>query len=65
MYHEEAPAGDFTCQKCQKSFAGKGLLAKHMKHSMYDIMKNYECEHCRKKYKKRGIFAQAHIIALP
>ena len=30
MYHEEALAGDFTCQKCQKSFAGKGLLSKHM-----------------------------------
>ena len=65
MYHGEAPAGDFTCQKCQKSFVGKGLLSKHMKHSMCDIMKNYECEHCRKKYKKKESLDKHILLHFP
>ena len=48
MYHGEAPSGDFTCQK---SFAGKGLLSKHIKYSKCDTMKNFQ--HCWKKYKKK------------
>ena len=32
MYHGATPADDFTCEKCQKCFVGKGLLAKHIKH---------------------------------
>ena len=65
MYYGESPAGDFTCQKCQKSFAGKGLLSKHMKHSMCDIMKNYECEHCRKKYKKKESLDKHILLHFP
>ena len=53
MYHGEAPSGDFTCHKCKKSFAGKGLLSKHIKYSMRDTMKNFQCQHCWKKYKKK------------
>ena len=64
MYHGEAPAGDFTFQKCQKSFAGKGLLSKYMKHSMCDSMKNYECEYCRKKYKKRILWISTYCSSL-
>ena len=40
MYHGATPADDFTCEKCQRCFAGKGLLAKHIKHSICDKMKN-------------------------
>ena len=65
MYHGEAPAGDFTCQKCQKSFAGKGLLSKHMKHSMSDVMKNYEYEHCREKYQKKDSFDKHILLHFP
>ena len=46
MYHGEAPSGDFTCPKCQLTFAGKGLLSKYIKYSMCDSMKNFECAQC-------------------
>ena len=49
MYHEEQPSGDFSCTKCNKSFAGKGLLSKHVKYAMCDTMKNFECPHCWRK----------------
>ena len=45
MVHEEQLYGDFTCIKCYKTFTGKGLLSKHFKYAMCDIMKNFECPH--------------------
>ena len=64
MYHGEAPSGDFTCPKFQKTFTGKGLLSKHIKYSMCDTMKNFECPHCWKKVQEKRILGKAHIIAL-
>ena len=65
MYHRATPAHDFTCEKCLKSFAGKGLLAKHIKHSMCDVMKNYQCEHCRKKYKQKQSLDKHMLLHFP
>ena len=65
MYHGATPADDFTCEKCQKCFGGKGLLAKHIKHSMCDIMKNYQCEHCRKKYKQKQSLDKHMLLHFP
>ena len=65
MYHGATPADDFTCEKCQKCFAGKGLLAKHIKHSMCDIMKNYQCEHCRMKYKQKQSLDKHMLLHFP
>ena len=62
-YHREAPSGDFTCQKCQKTFAGKGLLSKHIKYSICDTIKNLSVHIAGKSTRKR-ILGQAHIIAL-
>ena len=64
MYHGATPADDFICEKCQKCFAGKGLLAKHIKHSMCDIMKNYQCEHW-KKYKQRQFLDKHMLLHFP
>ena len=52
MYHGEAPSGDLTCPKCPKTFAGKGLLSKHLKYSMCDTMKNFECTLLEKVHEK-------------
>ena len=65
MYLGEAPSGDFTCQKCQKTFAGKGLLSKHIKYSMCDTMKNFECPHCWKKYKKKECLDKHILLHFP
>ena len=62
MYHGEAPSGDFTCQK---TFAGKDLLSKHIKYSMCDTMKNFECPHCWKKYKKKGSLDKHILLHFP
>ena len=65
MYHGETPSGDFTCPKCQKTFAGKGLLSKHLKYSMCDTMKNFECPHCWKKYKKKNPWTNIYYCMFP
>ena len=65
MYHGEAPSGDFTCQKCQKTFAGKGLLSKHIEYSICDTMKNFECPHCWKKYKKKEPLDKHILLHFP
>ena len=65
MYHGATPADDFTCEKCQKCFAGKGLLAKHNKHSMCDIIKKLSMFTLQKEVQTKAIFRQAHVTSFP
>ena len=65
MYHEEQPSGDFTCIKCKKTFAGKSFLSKHLKYAMCDTMKNFECPHCWRKYKKAESLEKHKLVHFP
>ena len=55
MYHEQEPSADFTCEKCKKSFAGKGPLSKHIKYSMHNTMKNFQCVYIAGKNTRKKI----------
>ena len=52
-------------QNVKKTFAGKGLLSKHLKYSMCDTMKNFECPHCWKKYKKKESLDKHILLFFP
>ena len=45
--HGEEKDKDFTCEKCNKSFDGQHLLAKHVKAGICDLPKNFECNICK------------------
>ena len=43
----------------------KGFLSKHIKYSMCDTMKNFECQHCWKKYKKKESLDKHMLLHFP
>ena len=65
QYHDEEPADDYSCQKCNKTFAGKSLLTKHLKHAMCDIVKHFQCPHCWRKYKTKQKLDKHILVHFP
>ena len=60
--HGEEKDKDYTCEKCNKSFDGQHLLAKHVKAGTCDLPKNFECNICKpSKWFKIRSFMVTHM----
>ena len=51
---------EFTCDKCEKSFATRDILRRHKR--IHEQKRTYECHKCHKKFDRKVCFAVVFFL---